>query len=380
MAPWLKRQQSKVEEEPVAPEVEAARSASKEKKIPPSQRRRSQSADSFETVSESGASQSTTPSKKRHSVESTLEAKVQEPVGKLGSMGSLRKSLNSLMIIRRGSIMSSMKEPAGRPEHERPQLDIPKPTLPGIGELIGERRRSMSSTPVVWDNDGQPNPCSTLCFDRFRKAKTVQLSPCLRYATVRGQMFGGCVVGKQILKKTPSGRYFEVIVEEIDDEEILFDGKVEKRWGNGMGIGFTTHPGDHTFPKLDADSYQTYACESLPESWLVGYDGRAVLQGQARFLKGNNLPRGPFKPSDLVAGDKVGILATEEGHILVFINDEHRVLVPYAEIPWRPNLFACIDLDGCTLTVSIVDNNTEAIPNHIADTKSNVCRALHFTD
>jgi hypothetical protein len=192
-------------------------------------------------------------------------------------------------------------------------------------------------------------------------------------------MFGGCVVAQQVLKKSPSGRFFQVIIEEIDDEEILFDGKVERRWANGMGIGFTTHPGDHTFPRLDADSYQTYACESLPQSWLVGYDGRAVLQGKARFLKGSNLPQGPWKPADLVVGDRVGILATEEGHILVFVNDEHRVLVPYAEIPWRPNLFPCIDLDGCTLTVSLVDENTEKIPNHIADVKAHVCRALHLS-
>jgi len=348
-----------------------------EKKGPPSQRRNQveppEASESLET-----ASLAATAGSKRQSVESTLAAKAQEGIGKTGSMGRIRRSLQSLVNMRQNSKQVVAEPKLPKALENRPELNIPKPTLPGIGEIIGAKKRSQSS--VVWDPNGTPKPQNTLCFDRFRKAKNVQISPCLQYASVQGQMFGGCVVGLQVLRKTPSGRYFEVVIEEVDDEEFVFDGKVERRWANGMGIGFTTHAGDHTFPKLDADTYQTYACESLPDSWLVGYDGRAVLQGKARFLKGNNLPHGPWKPSDLVVGDKVGILATEEGHILVFVNDEHRVLVPYAEIPWRPNLFPCIDLDGCTLTVRIVDSNTEKIPNQIADLKSTVCRALHFTE
>lgn len=320
---------------------------------------------------------SLTITSRRHSVESILQATVK--AGKAGRLSKIRRSIQAMTALRRGSQMSSLPKP-GREKSDRPELQIPKPTLPGIGVGIGTRRRSKSITPVVWDPEGVPNPQCRLNFDRFRKAKTVQLSPDLRYATVRGQMFGGCVVAQQVLKKTWAGRFYEVIIEEVDDEEILFDGKLERRWANGMGIGFTTHPGDHTFPKLDHENYQTFAHESLPQSWLVGYDGKAVLQGKARFLKGNNLPKGVWKPCDLVVGDKVGILATEEGHILVFVNDEHRVVVPYAEVPWRPNLWPCIDLDGCTLTVSLCDRNAGSVPDYVTEVKSAVCRDLRLSN
>lgn len=321
-------------------------------------------------------------SAKRGSVHSTLEAAFapDSSVGsKRGSFGKIRKSLQKLMIlgpsIGQGDAKAS-KPDFGKDIRQLPELAIPKPTLPGVGVAVGLRRPS--STPEMWDMDGIPTPGSQLHFDRFRKAKTVLLSPDLHCATVRGQMFGGVVVGLQQLKKTPSGRFYEVIIEEVDDEEILIDGNRERRWRSGMGIGFTTHAGDHTFPKLDAEEMQTYGCECLPDSWLVGYDGRAMLQGKSKFLKGNDLPKGPWTPRDLVAGDKVGVLATEEGHILIFVNGEHRCVVPYCDIPWRPSLFPCIDLDGCTVTVRLVDKNDDKIPNYIADKKAHVCRKLAF--
>lgn len=273
------------------------------------------------------------------------------------SFGRIRRSLESLLQ-RRGNEVKEIPVLQSRP---RPEIKLPKPSLPGIGPPSGDK----NDVPSFWDHDGTPDPNSTLYFDRFRKSRSIRVSPDNRFATYRGQPFGGFIVGFQVLAKTPAGRYFEVRIEETD----------VGRWSDGLGIGFTTHFGE-SFPKLDPEKYESFACESLPQSWLVGYDGRAQLQGKTRFLKGSDFPKGPWKPSELLVGDVLGVLATEEGHIVLFVNGEHRLTAPFAGIPWRPNLYAVVDLDGCTRTVQMLDSNDGKIPKHVVATKAEVCQGL----
>lgn len=273
------------------------------------------------------------------------------------SLGRLRRSVQNLLHIRK----SETAEIASAPLHPKPKFHIPKPSLPGIGLPSAES----TQLPAFWDPEGKPDPSSTLHFDRFRKSPLVQVSPDLRFATCRNQPFGGFIVGFHPLVKTPAGRYYEVRIEETE----------VGRWSDGLGIGFTTHVGEK-FPKIDPDKYESFAHESLNESWLVGYDGRAQIKGKTRFLKGSDFPRREWRPSELLVGDVLGVLATEEGHIVLHVNGEHRLTVAFASIPWRPKLYPVIDLDGCTKTVQILDSNDGKIPTHVVNTKALVCQEL----
>jgi len=218
---------------------------------------------------------------------------------------------------------------------DEPEID-PEPWEPGgIGTLSEEK----------------PNPAFSIHFDTKWKAKGVRFSPDETTATWRNASFGGFAVSAQPLKKKHCGRWYEVRIEEAN----------ASRWSDGLGIGVCHHPSkDKTLSKDIMGNYEPVeglACENLTSSWLMGYDGRAQICSFSRYLKGDELPKGMWKPSALRQGDVVGVLVTQDGHLLLFVNEELVYLVPGCNIPWNKDLFACIDLDGSTQTVHLLDTN-----------------------
>lgn len=192
-----------------------------------------------------------------------------------------------------------------------------------------------------------------LHFDEVWKAKTLKLSPDLRCASWHDRQYGGMVLSVEAVRKQVIGRYFEVQIEESD----------ARRWQDGLGIGVAVKPKKEAISHLRniQGQFEGYACELLPSSWLLGYDGgRAKLCGHNRYLTAGEMPKGLWRPRELRSGDVVALLITPDGHMMLFVNDELRVMAQFCEgldKHWLVTLHVAIDLDGCTKTVRLLDTN-----------------------
>lgn len=208
---------------------------------------------------------------------------------------------------------------------------------------------TMHSEPEPDEGSGK----ALLSFDAEWKAKSIQLSPDHRSASWARHPYGGLALSFEVVKKQVIGRFFEVEIDESDTS----------RWSDGLGIGVAMKPSkDAIMHLMDIQGrFEGYACELLPFSWLLGYDGgRAKLCGQTRYLTGGEMPRGLWRPSELRSGDVIGLLITPEGHMLLFVNEELRVMAQHCEgldKHWMKPLVAAIDLDGCTKTVHFLATN-----------------------
>mmetsp|Transcript_11583 Transcript_11583/g.26417 ORF Transcript_11583/g.26417 Transcript_11583/m.26417 type:complete len:374 (-) Transcript_11583:77-1198(-) len=220
---------------------------------------------------------------------------------------------------------------------------------------------SPASGPDPWVEGGggtlsakRPDRERSMLFDGLWKSDAVQLSADRTIASIRNQRpgndFGGFVLSQQPLARKPSGRYFEVKIEESDTS----------RWTDGLGIGVAViaSKDEVLLKKKNTERcIEGFAYELLPESWLIGYDGRAKFCGNTRFFQGSELPRGFWRPSELSAGDVLGLLVLAEGHMMLFVNKELRVFVRCGEISWKKPICAVVDVNGCTKTVHLMDNN-----------------------
>lgn len=221
--------------------------------------------------------------------------------------------------------------------------------------ILKDGRRYRYDDLEPWEEGGNgtlsgkhPDPGRSLRFDSKWRARHVHLSPDCSSASCLHSSYGGFLLSAQHLIKKLDGRWFEVRIDRVDSE----------RWSDGLGIGVAVHPGDHGSVQPDAfGSFEGYAYELFPDSWLLGYDGRAKIHRTSRYFKGQELPRGMWRPSELRRGDVLGLMVTPEGNLMLFVNEE---LVYYARscgVPDHGPLYAALDLDGCTQAVHMLDTN-----------------------
>jgi len=140
----------------------------------------------------------------------------------------------------------------------------------------------------------------------------------------------------------------------------LIEESNASRWSDGLGIGVAViESRDAALTKVkNAERViQGFAYELIPESWLLGYDGRAKFRGLSRYVQVTEMAQGMWRPNELKAGDIVGLLATADGHLMLFVNEELRYFVMCGDIPWKKQVCAVLDLDGCTQSVHLLDTN-----------------------
>jgi hypothetical protein len=198
-------------------------------------------------------------------------------------------------------------------------------------------------------------PERELHLDPLWRAHNLRVSPDRSSATIRGQRVGGFAVSSQVLARKPHGRWFEVIIEEVDNS----------CWISGLGIGVAECTSRDTVlafarRKSRKQVLEGYAYELLPKSWLIGYDGRVKICGLDRNLQDWEMPQGTWRPAQLQQGDVVGLQVTCDGHMLLFVNEQLRCIVRDTGIPWKEQMCAVVDLDGCTRSIHLVGNNGKA--------------------
>jgi len=255
------------------------------------------------------------------------------------------------------------QEEGGKEEVEhsprRPPPEIPEwktPILAKARETQPPRKSDSALGPDPWLPGGcgilsgkKTDQSRGLHFDSLWRAEAVRLSPDRASATFRGQSFGGLVASSEVLERRACGRWYEVLVEEANP-----------RWSDGLGIGVATVDSrDAALARVkNAERViEGFAYELIPESWLVGYDGRAKLRGMSRYLQAHEIHQGMWRPNQLTSGDIVGLLATTDGNLMLFVNEELRYFVTCADIPWKKQICAVVDLDGCTQSIHLLDSN-----------------------
>jgi len=247
----------------------------------------------------------------------------------------------------KGPRFSEMSHTASDPPSPR----RPPPELIRTPQPKPER---MLKDPFPWEAGGggkpsadRPDRFRTLQFDMNVRAKNLAISHDHTSVSYRGSGYGGFVLTQQPLKRKHYGRFFEIVVEEVD----------ATRWRDGLGIGLASKSNakDRALQPDVLANLEGYACEILPESWLIGYDGRAKLKGLSRYLRGKELPGGMWRATDLRPGDIISFLATPEGHMVFFHNANPVYYVTNTDIPWMATLHGVVDLDGCTKSIHVLD-------------------------
>lgn len=191
-----------------------------------------------------------------------------------------------------------------------------------------------------------PDKHRSLHFSLKWRCRTLRLSPDQSSASWRKAECGGFALSAQPVQRNGHQRWFEVRVEEVDPS----------RWTDGLGVGLSLHPTIETSVKADrAGSFEGLAYEVLPKCWLLGYDGRAHLSGDARHLTAAEIPNGMWRPRELEAGDVVGLLATKDGVLMLFVNEVLKYKVAGCDWKWGDPLHVALDLDGCTKSVHLLD-------------------------
>jgi len=238
----------------------------------------------------------------------------------------------------------------------------------------GSPQPLLDDRPLPWETDGggEPsehklNPSRTVAFSKLYRSSNTRLSPDQASATTRGQDFGGFLVCDQkMIRKGLLGRWFELRIEEVD----------ARKWTDGLGVGFLRHHPSansvwvNTEDKNHGEAhghFEGLACEIFADGWLIGYDGRIRKHGIWRYLKEDELIGGPWRPSQLQAGDTLALLVTSEGELALFVNNEVRYWVKDAQVPFRSDIFPVLDLDGSTTSVHIVDSNGSPNEKALAD-------------
>jgi hypothetical protein len=228
--------------------------------------------------------------------------------------------------------------------------------------------------PFPWEPGGcgtlsekDPNSERRLHLCPHYKVKNIHISPDWTSATWQRSPCGGWLISREPVPRQPNGRWFEVRIDEV---------VTDVEWGDGMGIGVAVHPSKAEKVEtimVPVGNYEGFAYETLRESWLLGYDGRARIKGISRFLQEKELyspwPDGLgekfWRPRDLRPGDVVGILSTPAGALLLFVNGDLRYFVKGCHMPWHLPLHVVVDLDGRTKSIRLLDPGK--IPNNIEE-------------
>mmetsp|Transcript_41724 Transcript_41724/g.78023 ORF Transcript_41724/g.78023 Transcript_41724/m.78023 type:complete len:473 (-) Transcript_41724:158-1576(-) len=173
----------------------------------------------------------------------------------------------------------------------------------------------------------------TFVFDRRLVSNNVVLSAdglTARHKDASGDELQGVVFSSVPIPVLPTGdAYFEVEITAVREGQ-----------DDGLAIGITT-----TLPKPSDEKVEI--AEMVPNSWSLGYDGRAHVHGKSGMI-----PSG-WGSSRLKVGDRVGIFITYDGVAWVVENDEKMAAIP-GEVPTGVPLYAIVDLLGSALAVSLL--------------------------
>jgi len=135
-------------------------------------------------------------------------------------------------------------------------------------------------------------------------------------------------LGSAPLEKGPDGYFFSVKVT-----------GTAAGWVGGLGIGLTQTSED-SLRRVPDKAWR------LPNTVIVGYWGRMFALGKEHH--------GQWKSESLQVGDVVGLLLHNQGDLLVFVNDEVKLWVP-----WRggsgEKYFPLVDVFGCTDGIELIE-------------------------
>lgn len=145
------------------------------------------------------------------------------------------------------------------------------------------------------------------------------------------------IVSERPLPPLPEGIYFEVVLEEM--------GKTASEDEDGLCMGVTA---------LRLEAPLPDACDVIPKSWVVGFEGIAMCNAAATFADSEEdgsmkIAEGKFKTAKLKAGDRIGLLLKPTSDYEVLVNgevafsDKFPVLIADA---WRYPLYPFCDLMG----------------------------------
>jgi len=222
------------------------------------------------------------------------------------------------------------------------------------------KQKELNETdPAPWEAGGcgvhtalEPSSKRHIQFDRFLKASALDVSPDLTSVSCRKKTYGGWIMSEKPIKRRAYGRFFEVQIEEVN----------AARWPDGLGIGVALNLKEDSTPSEEKGAFEGFAYEMLPDSWLLGYDGRCKFKGISTYLKGKEVrnpwqdPKLPiWRPRDLRGGDRVGFLCTHEGALMLFVNEDLRYFVRETTIDAKDKVHAVVDLDGCTVSLHLLD-------------------------
>merc|ERR1740121_1894968 len=194
---------------------------------------------------------------------------------------------------------------------ERALMDLtqPVPLLDGAGRRSSagplsrrrsqspQRVRSQSPVPVL-RSSSPPRQMAVPTGPGFSN-ETCGLNLEISGDRLRAVRTRGCrqaaAVGANPLPLQRLGRYFEVVVEET-----------VAGWVGGLGIGVTATPPEQVRRVPDK-------AWRMPNTFIVGYWGCIFLDGVER--------RNSWHPASLNSGARVGLLVSEEGDLLVFVDE-----------------------------------------------------------
>eukprot|EP00929_Paragymnodinium_shiwhaense_P096985 TRINITY_DN58754_c0_g1_i1.p1 TRINITY_DN58754_c0_g1~~TRINITY_DN58754_c0_g1_i1.p1 ORF type:complete len:832 (-),score=187.85 TRINITY_DN58754_c0_g1_i1:212-2707(-) len=150
-----------------------------------------------------------------------------------------------------------------------------------------------------------------------------------KHRDATGEELFGVVFGSEPLPRLGDGAYFEVRILETRSGDQM----------DGLVVGVTTSPPQaiKTMPRV---------ADEVPHSWSLGYDGMAYLDGMGTVDI-------DWDPARLQRDDRVGLLVTPRGDLLVMVNDKLKAHVP-ANVPPYSTLYGFIDLLGSTSAVTLV--------------------------
>merc|ERR1719277_506616 len=157
-------------------------------------------------------------------------------------------------------------------------------------------------------------------------------------------MTGGCLAfgnGRLPLYRSShlllSGYYFAFTVQAVDTSRLPTRGAQQ---GSALAVGISRlSPAE---PRLSGSMCPLYGYE-VPGAVVVGYGSHMIDEGKWYTT--------PWDSNNLQIGDKIGVLVTQEGHLVVFLNDVQVLrtetsLTEGACKGVKRTYFAMVDLSG----------------------------------
>mmetsp|Transcript_52976 Transcript_52976/g.133867 ORF Transcript_52976/g.133867 Transcript_52976/m.133867 type:complete len:595 (+) Transcript_52976:86-1870(+) len=233
--------------------------------------------------------------------------------------------------------MATVPVPAVASLGERVGMDVtqPVPLLEGVGRVSAgplppsPRRSVRSASPLALRSQ---SPMRFLASSPGFSRETCGLNLEISADSFRAARTRGCrqaaAVGANPLPSQTYGRYFEVVVEET-----------VAGWVGGLGIGVTATPPEQVRRVPDK-------AWRMPNTFIIGYWGCIFLDGVER--------RTNWLPETISIGAHVGLLVSDEGDLLVFVDRKPAVRVEGVNLAAMEKLYPVVDVFAATRVLTLV--------------------------